>query len=804
MSNPGKLFLFMTWVLFYLAFLVGWLLHPAHMYYELDGRYAEWTILSRAQWTSFWDFTAIDPMQGMVTLRMPENPWVHLGSLPLLSGADTLVRHIASYTIYWVEFALSTYLLARLVGFSSLVAQIGTQLWLLLAFPPFNIVFGFIGWVMFIPLHVQTIAVGNCLLALFIILGNRKKSMNVLLGLSLVALTIFYFFAAPLRLISVAPGYAFLGACAYLFRPSLRELAWKLGTIAVGTVAGLALHIPDYYRALFGHTPRLWEGMVVFWGGARGRFDLWDSFFCQTGLFCSSRLIPHSLFYGSVLVAGILVLTRRWATRCSRPVRVITIGGAAFYLSMVLIYSLPYIVVWPLGDKFPLQSPVYVYNPLFPIFCLIVTQWWIGIGDWIIRLATVAASWIIAAIRRAVAKPEKSRPSVASREWPSPAPSGEIQLCRLGILLVLVVPTSAVYLASAHFGGGPALSSLVSGLPIARSLRPAPSETPLIHFLKEQIGVSPGKQFKGVVAGYLGSVYGPIGATQVRGLSETFAPAYLQTMDYLRRHHGNSYMYQDLWGFGIPTLEEYGHFIGPANWRVFTDLLTEEPHSQVISTTLTYRTSVRIMRALGVRYLISDVPLKHPDLQLIMRQEAVSRSSPLAVPIYLYELRRPNLATSSPTRLSVIPDATKTVQRMREDDFHMEEQVIVTEPLDGSYVPLSSSAMYIDNNSLRIEAESQGRSLLLLPVQFSRCWQATSLPDGRSAAVPIMRANLAQTLIEFSGEMRIRLAFHLDFGRAADCRRRDIKELREMRILAGSAPWPRTRGKGTYLNSQRE
>jgi hypothetical protein len=931
MSKLGKLFPFMAWVLFYLAFLVGWLLHPAHLYYELDGRYAEWTILARAQWTRFWHFTAIDPLQGMVTLRMPENPWVHLGSLPLLSGADTLVRHIASYTIYWVEFALATYLLARVIGFSSLVAQVGTQLWLLLAFPPLNLVFGFLGWVMLIPFHVQTIAVGNCLLALFIILGERKPITNALIAIAQLGLTFFYYFAAPLRLISVAPGYLFLGVCVCLFKTSTRTLLWKLGTVLTGGVIALALHVPDYYGALFGHTPRLWEETGL------SRVESWgtiDWFFCAMGLFCYSRPFWFSVFYASLLVGGLFAIMGDSGKVLSRPVRIVTIGGAAFYVLMLLIYGLPYIGIWPFGNRFP--SPVYVYNPLFAIYCLIVAQLWMGIGERIIQLAKRPVTWAMIGIRGPCAGRDRLPSPTAPPNRPPLAAFREPQVPAVRNLLGAVIPACGIYLAWAYFGGGPALGSLISGLPIARSLRPPPSESALTHFLQEQISVSPGKRFRGGVASYLGSVYGPIRAAQAHGPIERGAPNYLQTMDYLRREHRNSYMYQDLWDFGIPTLEEYGHFISPASWRVFTDLLTEEPHNQVISTTLTYRPSVRIMRGLGVRYLISDVLLSDPDLRLVMRQDAVPRpltleelrtklsstgkkapgpvhrpqlkspppskedraaaggqtvasivsaassgqldllrqlhrsgadirefgdralhaaganghvhvirylheswsganlpakgqelidaapaekkfavleylvtraGVPLAslreahhtgYPLYLYELRRPNLANYSPTRVTVIADASRSVQRMRQDDFHIDEEVIVTEPLDGSYVPLSASAMYLEKNILRVMAESRGRSLLLLPVQFSRCWHATSLPDGRSAPVRMVRANLAQTLIEFSGEMRIRLAFHLGFGRATDCRRRDIKELREMRILAGSAPWPRTEGKGAY------
>ncbi len=789
------------WILFYAVFLAGWLLHPTHLYYHLDGHYAEWTIISRARWTAFWDFVAIDPFQGMVTLRMPENPWVHLGSLPLLARAQTVVRHAASYTIYWCEFAASTYLLARVIGFSRLAAQVGAQLWLLLSFPPFNTYFGFYAWVMLIPFHVQTIAVGNCLLALFIILGERKPRTNALIAIAALALTFFYYFAAPLRLISVAPGYLFLGICACLFNPSAKTLAWKLGTALGGGLIALGLRVPDYYGALFGHTPRLWEEASLTLGASWGRFDLMDWFFCAMGLFCYSRPLWFSLLYGSLLGGGLLTIIGRWGNIPARPVKVMAIGGAAFYGLMLLIYSLPYIAIWPFGNKFP--APVYVYIPVFPIFCLVVADLWIRLCDYALE---AARPWLARLQVRLMGTASLGRtgevPTTASRQPWATRPRLSVAFLRPYAILALL-PILAATLLWDRLGGRAALRALAKGQPVARSTRPAASGTSLVQYLRERIGIVPGNVFRGVAASYLGTVYGPIGRLD-DAFTSRYAPTYLETMDYLWREHGNTYTYQDLWEFAIPTLEEYGHFISPGNWRVFIGLLTEAPHYQVISTSRTLRPSVRIMRGLGVHYLISDVTLEDPDLRLIMRQDAIPHGAQRGHPLYLYELRHPNLASYSPTRVTVIRDATETIKRMRQDDFRMEEEVIVGQPLAGPYIPLTSSALYFDKNSLRIVAESQGKSLLLLPVQFSRCWEAWAIPDGPRANVRMLRANLAQTVLEFEGHVQLRLTLGLRFGKRTDCRREDIQDLRAMRILDGHSPWPLPKGKVAYSTSRRE
>jgi hypothetical protein len=614
-----------------------------------------------------------------------------------------------------------------------------------------------------------------------------------LTAIALLGLTFFNYFAAPLRLISVAPAYLFLGICACFFNPSGRTLAWKLGTILSGGIIALALRVPDYYGALFGHTPRLWEEATLTRGASWGRFDLMDWFFCQMGLFCYSRPLWYALFYGSLLMGGLLAVVARRGNTLSRPVGIVTIGGAVFYVLMLLIYSLPYIAIWPFGNKFP--APVYVYTPVFPIFCLVVAGVWLRLSDIALHAGHSGYARLRVSLVSAVGATVRAEPRSKRLQ---------VLLASLKCYAILaLLPAAATSLLWDRLGGRPAVRSLAAGQPVVHSIRPAASRTPLVHYLQDRIGISPGSVFRGVTASYLGTVYGPLGRHE-DAFTSRYAPTYLETMDYLWREHGNTYMYQDLWEFGIPTLEEYGHFISPGNWRLFIGLLTEEPHYQVISTSRTLRPSVRIMRGLGVRYLISDVTLEDPDLRLVMRQDAIPRGVQRGFPLYLYELRHPNLASYSPTRVTVISDATGVVNRMRLDDFKMDEEVIVGQPLAGPYVPLKSSALYFDKNRLRVVAESQGTSLLLLPVQFSRCWEAWSLPDGRRANVRMLRANLAQTVLEFEGQRELRLTLGLRFGKRTDCRREDIQDLRAMRILDGHSPWPLPKGKEVYSASRRE
>ena len=91
----------------------------------------------------------------------------------------------------------------------------------------------------------------------------------------------------------------------------------------------------------------------------------------------------------------------------------------------------------------------------------------------------------------------------------------------------------------------------------------------------------------------------------------------------------------------------------------------------------------------------------------------------------LYEdPERQSLATSAPPK-SLSPAATTTRCCSIETDRQGRDTVILLDsaPLPSPLVPAVQARLVVEKGGYHIKAESSGNSLLILPVQFSHCWE---------------------------------------------------------------------------------
>jgi hypothetical protein len=84
-------------------------------------------------------------------------------------------------------------------------------------------------------------------------------------------------------------------------------------------------------------------------------------------------------------------------------------------------------------------------------------------------------------------------------------------------------------------------------------------------------------------------------------------------------------------------------------------------------------------------------------------------------------------------------------------------------------------------NGLRHEAETDGRSLLLLPRQFSNCYVWRPDP-GTSDKVTVVRANMLQVALLFEGNIKGKLDYVYRWGGDAHCRAQDPAQARALGI----------------------
>jgi hypothetical protein len=192
-------------------------------------------------------------------------------------------------------------------------------------------------------------------------------------------------------------------------------------------------------------------------------------------------------------------------------------------------------------------------------------------------------------------------------------------------------------------------------------------------------------------------------------------------------------------------------------------VLFPRPH---VSATL-FKPSV--LEQLGVRYVVTEEPV--PGRVPVLTMEVDSRHSQ-----YLYELPNPNVAGRSATKITVAADAADAIARLAAPDMDFTREVVLFDALPaGPLVQTTASRLAVHAGFLALQAQAPGRSLLVLPVEFSRCldfhWNLPGAEPPR-----IYRANLDQTAILFSGQIDVRIALRIGPYWNPLCRFRDYRD----------------------------
>jgi hypothetical protein len=200
----------------------------------------------------------------------------------------------------------------------------------------------------------------------------------------------------------------------------------------------------------------------------------------------------------------------------------------------------------------------------------------------------------------------------------------------------------------------------------------------------------------------------------------------------------------------------------------------------------TFKTLVKALQALGVRYLLAYYRFADADKELMpvgtftRRQPRGSSGTYQLGKWEAYELPAPNLGNYSPTHIVPADSAAEIIARLGDADFDFRRNVIVTgvgEPL----VPARETRLSIIRGGLHFSGESAGTSLVLLPQQFFNCLRSSD------ENVRIVRANLTSAALLFSGKVETDISFRYGLFSPA-CRRDDLADQKRLCIvLSGSA-----------------
>jgi hypothetical protein len=761
----------LSWSVLGFLMVVGMNRLPYAIYAPPDGEWAKWNAEAIFRFANVFDLSPYSMLAGMGSMYFPNLPWLNPGTLVLVLPIEDSVKNILSYAIYATELALSIVLLARMLGFSWLTATIGAQLYLYVLFPPFSEAFQTYNWFSLAPYYAHLIAVLNVALGALLVCGrNGDWRYNFVLAVCVFALFISGLLSAPFTFIFAMPAYLVIGFPLIVTRrPSAVEWGWKTAALALCLIFFLGSGIVSYYLgtiATSGRTPTYaiaWDKILS--------FDAWLQLFRNHSLCADARLLlcindrGAWLLVAAVTGAAVAVVTQRGDIR--------TVGWALIaYLGLAHIYAYAHRAGWfgpvsVFSSEFVMLSSwsficIFAANIFFEPFRLIHLYASANAkARGKTHLLSLLAGLAVAALDAVIVVKMLANPYGARAYRTLVVGAAAFSLVWLLAIEFIRTNRRIAFGPLVVLSIFPSLALVHLSLGIRQNV-PAAHTPSLRDYLRENASIALGKPFRGYAATIWVDKNGHFSTgPDDTGLQDS--RRYVYSRDYFRARYGETFTEMDLWRFDIPTFEEYGEWTSvqahafaarllmPAGFRIHSNYLR------------VFTIDSAVLQAVGVRYILTDAEAL--DKPATLRG---SVSAPGAPTVRLFELTNPNLGTYSPTRFVKAATADEIAQRIRENKDHLDQVAVVRDDLPSTTAQARSVVMTIEPDGVRIQATSDGRTHILLPLQFSHCLVVVN-----GAAARLTRANLFQTLMSFDRAVDARLEFR--FGLFADntCRLRD-------------------------------
>jgi hypothetical protein len=98
--------------------------------------------------------------------------------------------------------------------------------------------------------------------------------------------------------------------------------------------------------------------------------------------------------------------------------------------------------------------------------------------------------------------------------------------------------------------------------------------------------------------------------------------------------------------------------------------------------------------------------------------------------IYLYRVHECKHRPVQPHPIQGHPGCGKYTGELSDSSLALDEAIIVDRPQPGGLIPAALKAFTVDRDHYRVRAVSEGPAVLLLPIEFSRCFRVTSRSTG--------------------------------------------------------------------------
>jgi hypothetical protein len=692
--------------------------------------------------SSIIDLSAMSPVQGLGGLIQPISVWINPMYLfsHILPSYDPRLWGLLAVVLLMLA---ATYLLGRALDLPVVVAVIGAQLVSMFSFPPLYLqswrYTHLNGAHLYTPLpgFALPVALEVLWLAAFCYIGkSASPRWNLAAVVLMPAIFVYCVLCDPLYTALFIIPIVLIMAGVYFGSGSKSVFLWRTAGGAVFLAVCLILKIPQFFRALAGYAAR-----AVFPNELYVEVQQWDLY---TGLFSQGGPMPYLV--ALMMAACVVVVIKGSAQARGFAGAVLAYAIGMIVVNLIYVYS---------GVRWNLPLPAYFEAGAQPAY---VVAGLLGAG-YLSRMA-----W--------------SRTSARLQVRATALLTPKVRLA-LSCALVLLLPLFGA--ASVRANHPPGFSALTT----ARRL-PSRAPTGIVKLLQDNLAIAGEGRFRGSVANIAGVPGGEL--MTMKGIPEAapftkemigFIGQYLRTFDY------NLYM-TGLWILGIPTLEDNNHLVTPPFHYLVSRALSRRQDYHSRNWAWITKANPRLMATLGARYILADRVLSDPLVQL--RQVQTNGDG---VHLGLYEIRDPNIGDVSPTRTILARSADQALALMTSDQFQYRDVAVVHDSELTGLTRARPEGMFYERGGVRVRAVSAGQSLLVLPLQFSNSLRIVAVESTSSAPVRLIRVNLLETGVLFTGTINIKIAHVFGPFRGVAGRQRDIEDCRRLGIReTGDIPYP--------------
>jgi hypothetical protein len=578
------------------------------------------------------------------------------------------------------------------------------------------------------PFMIPTVYMTFALLAPFYLIGRLKAWANSL-PVAAFALAVFW----------VAVGYPkysaviFVGAAVFslifvLGAESVGEVLWKLGGGAFALAAFLGSGAWAFLRGVYGYTANFIFNPTLEAGGGIDASGALRALFLDPSTWIPSigANLVWVKYYTGYWLAGGALFGAVWALAFPlwpRPVKLLAIGVLVIFpFSFITIYASIH--------------PTQVYYLLFLMALLPLADLGARIGVRALKSGEGASGWR----------------------------SGRLGAC-LQLPLVGSAAAAAVVFAA--------------GLALPGPVRPAgypypPAADGLAALLKRDIGFAQGNTFRGRYVNLL--LTQPIDQGKLPPASNSTAMALAMAGLDLAATQKNDLTYAGLRYHDVPVTVEYNRMNTPLAVMFYNFLLVRDGDPERLDYRTVTRFDPRLLGLIGVRYVLS-ANISAPAGARVAATDPLPERPNVA----LHEIIQTNTGQYSPLNLQLVTDFGDALVRLADANFDPRQTALVHEEVPaGSLVAADAVTVRRIRNGLQVSARSRGVSYIVLPFEFSRCFEI----EAAKGAAPILvnRADLILTGVLFEREARFDLRFTFSpFGNTA-CRLRDLQDTQKLNL----------------------